>query len=168
MMMSKRDVRDFYRPAPWTGEITADLTDIQAIVKRGMDLAPTYQRGSVWSAKQREDFMGHLLQGGEMMPLVVQRVPDSGQSEMVDGKQRTEAILAWLEGEVGARMDDGTLLFRHEVEGPLQRITFKIKYVNMPWDDRKRFYVRFNSSGTPHTVAQLEAALKATQKWELQ
>lgn len=158
-----RNVKDFYRPAPWTGSpICVELQYFREALRFDqMDLAPAYQRGSVWTVKQQEDFMGHLLQGGEVMPLIVQRVPDSGRGEMLDGKQRTEAILAWLDDKVGARMDDGTLLFLREVEGPLHRVTLTIKYVNMPWEDRKRFYVRLNSAGTPHTVQQLEAALAA-------
>lgn len=160
-----RNVRDFYQPAPWIGEIHSALKDFRAALRfDSMDLAPAYQRGSVWTLKQQEDFMGHLLQGGEVMPLIVQRVPDSGQGEMLDGKQRAEAILAWLDEVIGARMDDGELLFRSDVEGPLQRITIKIRYVNMPWEARKRFYVRLNSAGTPHTAAQLDAALRATLK----
>jgi hypothetical protein len=98
-----------------------------------------------------------------MLPVIFQRVPDSGHSEVLDGKQRIEAMLAWINNEVGARLPDGRLVFRRDIEEKrLGRVSFRIKYINLPFEERKRFYVRLNSAGTPHTKEELEAALKAT------
>jgi hypothetical protein len=108
--------------------------------------------------------MGHLISGGETLPIIIQRKPESGYSEMLDGKQRTEAILAWLHGKITAKLSDGMAVHIDDVEGGIKGarcVDMKIKYVNLPFEERKRFYVRFNSAGTPHTKEELEEALNA-------
>jgi hypothetical protein len=151
-----------FKPAEFTSEVCVGLKYFAETLKHGRcNLSPAYQRGSVWSQEQRENFMGHLLQGGEVAPLIVQRVPDARESEMLDGKQRAEAILAWLANEVGARLADGTLLFFRDVTGGINRIDVRVRYINLPWEERKSFYVRLNSAGTPHTREQLLAAMAA-------
>jgi hypothetical protein len=156
------DLNAIYKPAQYTSEVCVSLKYFAETLERdSCNLSPIYQRGSVWTKEQRENFMGHLLQGGEVAPLIVQRVPDSGVAEMLDGKQRAEAILAWLKGDVGARLDDGGMVFVGDVTRGLLRIDVRVRYINLPWEERKRFYVRLNSAGTPHTREQLVAALNA-------
>jgi hypothetical protein len=157
--------RSIFRPAPFCGETQLDLGDF-ADPKVGIrlyDLSPSYQRGSVWTADQRAAFVGHLLQGGDVLPIVVQRVPDSGTGEILDGKQRTEAILGWLAGDFLARLDDGREVgpvdFAH-----LRFGSIRVRFINLPWWERVRFYVRLNAAGTPHTPEQIAAALAAAPK----
>jgi hypothetical protein len=156
------DINSIYHPTPWMGEETVDLKRLQGWLKwNGVNMAPPYQRGSCWTSEQQSNFMGHILTGGDLLPIVVQRVPDSEFSEMLDGKQRVEAMIAWLEGKCAAVLPDRSTLFRYEITGPIGRVVFTVKFVNLPFEERKRFYVRFNSAGTPHTRQELEAALKA-------
>lgn len=163
--MDKIDLRDIYKPVPYTGEITCDLKFLPSMLEHdNMDMSPPYQRPSRWSKAQQAAFMGHLLSGGEVLPIIVQRVPDSGEGEMLDGKQRVEAMLAWLNGEVGALLPDGRTVTVDQLEGHLGRVNFRVKYVNLPFEERKRFYVAFNSAGERHTAADLEHALKAQPK----
>lgn len=151
-----------YKPTSFISEVCVGLKYFAETLDRdSTNLSPAYQRGSVWASGQRENFMGHFLQGGEVAPLIVQRVPDSGVAEMLDGKQRAEAILAWLKNEVGARLDGGALLFHRDVTGGITRVDIRVRYINLPWEARKRFYVRLNSAGTPHTREELLAALAA-------
>ena len=56
---------------------------------------------------------------------------------------------------------DGTLLFFRDVTGGINRIDIRVRYINLPWEERKSFYVRLNSAGTPHTREQLLAAMAA-------
>lgn len=112
--------------------------------------------------------MGHLLQGGEVLPLTFHRKPDSGKAEVLDGKQRLEACLAWLNGNVGAKLDNGQIVYIHDLEKRtngepvgLSRIQLLFRYVNLSWNDRVNYYVRLNSAGTPHTPEQIAAALAA-------
>ncbi len=163
-----------YRPIPFCSEIHVSLDDIEnELAHNSTDMSPPYQRGSVWTREQQERFMGHLLQGGEVLPIIFHRVPSSGRAEVVDGKQRLESCRAWLRGEVGARLDDGRLAYISDFEvrpahngrgtavAGLSRVNLKFRYVNLPWDERVKFYVRLNSAGTPHTQEQLAQALAA-------
>ena len=157
------NLNDLYKPPPFCGEECTDLKYFEGAIE-GVDLSPAYQRGPRWTQEQQEAFMGHLIQGGHVNPIIVQRVPDKGGGEVLDGKQRTLAIFAWLADEVGARLDDGRTIYRRDVSGGLARVELRIKYINLPFEERKRFYVRFNSAGVPHTPEELAAALRAQPK----
>ena len=172
-METALDLSRIYRPVPFTSEVCVSLDDVpDQLAHDNTDMQPPYQRGSVWTVDQQEAFMGHLLQGGEVLPIVFHRVPESGQAEVLDGKQRLEAMLAWLGGKVAARLDDGRRVFigdlptRTRPSGEtcvvgLMRVTVRFRYVNLPWDQRVRFSVRLNSAGTPHTQEQLLLAMAA-------
>jgi hypothetical protein len=175
--MEPIDLRDLYQPTPFTGSIDVDLEDlVEWFEWQGLDLNPPYQRDSVWTPEQRELFMGHMLTGGELLPVVVHRVEDVRGGEMVDGKQRMETMLMWRRGEIAALLPDGRRVkvsdLRTSQRAPgarvrvagLRRVTFTVKYVNLPFEERKRFYVRFNSAGTPHTKEELERALAAKER----
>ncbi len=162
--MPPMNLNDIYKPIPYVSEICVSLKRFaEQLARDETNLSPAYQRGSVWTRDQRELFMGHLLQGGEVLPLIFQRQPDQGHAEVVDGKQRCESILAWLEGQIGARLDDGRLVMQREVTGGLGRVDVRIRYINLPWAERVRYYARLNSAGTPHTKEQIAAALAARQ-----
>ena len=168
-------LQKFLEEQAFTGEISVELDQLEWFIsKRSINLSPSYQRGSVWTLAQAEAFMGHLLQGGEILPVIIQRVPDGGPQEVVDGKQRLESMLAWLNGECGARMDDGSLLRISDlVRAPcstqqdkvcgLMSICIRVKYVNMPWKERVEFYCRLNTAGSPHTPEQIAHARAAKE-----
>ena len=161
------NILTIYKQTPYLGEIHCGLKDLPRMLKHDdMNMNPPYQRKSVWTVEQQELFMGHMLSGGDLLPIIVQRVPESGHSEILDGKQRVEAMLAWLNEKIGARLLDGRLVFRSEVEGPFSRVGFRIKYINLPFEQRKDFYVRLNSAGTPHTKEDLEHAMQAKEDLE--
>lgn len=159
------NITEIYKPTPFIGETSSDLKHFLSMLEfDNVDFDPPYQRGVVWTLKQQEEFMGHLLSGGDVLPLVFQRVPDMGDAEIVDGKQRATSIVRWLKGEISARLFDGRTIHVSEVIAGLGLVEVRIKYVNLPFEERKRFYVRLNSAGTPHTTEQLLAALNAKPK----
>lgn len=174
--MNKLDLKDIYKPTPFTGEIMVELPDLQSFIyeHRPVDMNPPYQRSSVWTLDQREAFMGHLLSGGEIMPIIIQCVPDGGPREVLDGKQRLETMLGWMKGQWGAILPDGRRLMvtdlplkqrgKDKVHAGLYIVKFTVKFVNLPFEERKQFYVRFNSAGTPHSKADIEHALSAQPK----
>lgn len=164
------DLRDVYKPTPFMGSpLLVSLRDLRRQLEfDGVDISPPYQRGSVWTAEQRSAFMGHLLSGGEVLPVVIQRIPESETSEVLDGKQRIEACLGWLDNEVEALLPDGRNIkyadcvrLLNKWPAGLSKVHLVFRYVNLPWDERVRFYVRLNSAGTPHTPEQLAAAIAA-------
>lgn len=162
-----KNLLSIFAPLAFSSQIFVSLDDVHdELAHNETNLSPAYQRGSVWSVEQQEAFMGHLLQGGEVLPLTFHRVPDSGKAEVLDGKQRIEACLAWLSGEVGARLDDGSLVRIDDlaknargVPVGLSRIGLTFRYVNLPFKARVAYYARLNSAGTPHTPEQIAAAL---------
>jgi hypothetical protein len=162
------DLTTIYKPAYFTSEITVSLDDVPRQLAH-TNLSPSYQRGSVWTVEQQSAFMGHILQGGEVAPIVFHRVPDSGKAEVIDGKQRIEAILAWLDGKVAAQLDNGrivniaNLIMGKRVAMGLTRINVRFRYIDLPFAERVKFYVRLNSAGTPHTEQQLLDALNAKE-----
>jgi hypothetical protein len=50
---------------------------------------------------------------------------------------------------------------RSAVTGGLGRIDVRVRYINMPWAERVRYYARLNAAGTPHTAEQIAQALAA-------
>lgn len=174
-MNSKRNLNSIYAPSCWSSEVSISLDHLEKTLEHGqVNLSPSYQTGSVWSREQQELFVGHILQGGEVQPIIFQRIPDASECEVLDGKQRLEALLRWLRGGIAARLNDGTKIFVGDLETRirangstqivgLSRVTIRGRYINLPFEERKRFYVRLNSAGTLHTKWQLEAALLAQE-----
>lgn len=157
------NLASIFKPLAFTSEVHVGLKYFaETLTRDEVDFNPSYQRGHCWTQTQKEEFLGHFLTGGDVNALVLQRVPDEGHAEMLDGKQRATAILEWLDNKVGANID-GTLLFRREVEKGLDRVTIRVRYINLPWEARKSFYIKLNSAGTPHTAADIEAARSATE-----
>lgn len=162
-----KNLLSIFAPLAFSSQIFVSLDYVRdELARNETNLSPAYQRGSVWTRAQQEAFMGHLLQGGEVLPLTFHRVPDSGKAEVLDGKQRLEACLAWLSGDVVARLDDGSTVHVDEltknargVPVGLSRIGLMFRYVNLPFKARVAYYARLNSAGTPHTPEQIAAAL---------
>ena len=161
---------EIYQPIAHNSEVCIGLDYVKSqLAHDETDMSPPYQRGSVWTIAQQQAFMGHLLQGGEVLPLVFHRVPDSGKAEVLDGKQRLEAILAWLDGKVDAQLDDGRMVNvanlamgkRHPMG--LGRVNVRFRYINLPFAERVKFYVRLNSAGEKHTKQQLIDALNSVE-----
>lgn len=170
------DLRDVFKPPRFHGEIAVDLDDVEhTLQRRNVNMSPPYQRPVVWSERQKSLFMGHLLSGGETQPIIIQRVPDGGPQEVLDGKQRLTAILGWLHGEVTAELLDGTKIHINDLERGkcgtrevvlgLAMVNVRFRYINLPFEERKTFYIKLNSAGSPHTEADLEHARNAKDEF---
>jgi len=175
VLIMARSLGNIYKPLWFSSEISVSLDYIEdELEHNATNMSPPYQRGDVWTLEQRERFMGHLLQGGEVQPIVFHRTPDQRDAEVIDGKQRLTSIRMWLNDEIGARFDDGSLVKISELEQAaprrgkfrpkgISRINVRFRYIDLPFEQRKLFYVRLNSAGTPHTPEQLRAALEAKE-----
>lgn len=134
------------------------------------DLNPSYQRGSVWTPEHQSLFIGHVLSGGIVPPIYVQRyetqknVPRGVSyvdlpEEVLDGKQRCLAWLAFYRGDIGATLDDGKVLFYrdfNEVERRDSRLDLRVVFLDLSYEERLKFYLRLNSGGVPHTQEELD------------
>jgi len=129
-----------------------------------MDLNPDYQRGHVWTVKQSENFMGHLLEGGACPAFIIHEgdiSKEDYQNEMVDGQQRARAILGWFDGVVGARLSDGRGVWfsnctKTESLGIRLGITVPINWGKWTRKERLKLYLKLNRGGTVHTDAEIE------------
>lgn len=172
------DLRKIYDPPKFSNDITYGLDEIEwALTKREVNLSPPYQRPLRWSLKQQSEFMGHLLSGGETLPIIIQRVPDGGPQEVLDGKQRLTAMLAWLHGEICAWVPNGPSVHIDDLERGqhgttadavhgLSLVSVRFKYINLPFEERKDFYIKLNSAGSPHTTEDIEHARNARENNE--
>jgi len=140
----------------------AYLTATSASVELDWDFEPDYQRGHVWTQRQRELFLGYLLEDGQM-PLVFLRDVDwkdpEDKYEIVDGKQRLQSCVMFLRGKVEAELSDGKRLRWRDFNEIDRRQTPNIRcgLVNLP--DRKsvlEFYLRLNRGGTLHTDEEID------------
>lgn len=146
------------------------------------DLSPDYQREHVWTTRQKELFLGHFIEGGFMQPIYVQRYesehnfPQGGRDgwldqpcEVIDGKQRLQALIDWVEGRVVAEVSCGDRIAWADLDKVDKRFLpdFKITYVDLSRKDRLRFYIKLNRGGSIHTDAEIEKVrdlLKAEEK----
>lgn len=81
-------------PEPVTAK--ADVWHILQLTKKKLNLTPTYQRGDVWSTKDRQALIESILRGIPLPSIILLRMGGSAPHEVVDGKQRLTAILRFV------------------------------------------------------------------------
>jgi hypothetical protein len=134
----------------------------------GWNLSPDYQRDHVWTQRQKELFVGHYLEGGLIPPIYVQRYegpqhfPEGGLEgwlalpcEVIDGKQRLQALLDWIEGKIEAEVTCGDRIKWSDLDIVDKRGLPDVK-VDLSRIDRLRFYLRLNRGGSIHTDAEID------------
>lgn len=125
------------------------------------DFEAPYQRPYVWSETQQEEFIGHVLSGGTVPLIYIHEewVGERVAIEVVDGKQRLNAILRFMSGQLPARMLDGSRFYYGELNERERRHRAMSSRVvtlhGMTLRERMRFYLRLNDSGVRHTKADL-------------
>lgn len=131
-----------------------------------LNLRPDYQRGYVWTDRQAAQFVGHMVEGGHVGPVIVQRfsnpeIPD----EVVDGQQRLWSMYRWLKGGLSAELHDGTTLPLSALDGVSRTLvsgywltgpTFTVQYVSLSRAERLRLYLRLNRGGTVHSDEEID------------
>lgn len=134
------------------------------------NLNPEYQRGAVWTDRQAMHFLGHMLEGGAVAPLYVNRLennknlPEGFKSwlevpaEVIDGQQRLRAVLRWLKGEVQAELSDGRLIAYADTDEIDRRglPAFDVEFVDLSRRDVLRLYLKLNRGGTVHSDSEIE------------
>jgi len=124
-----------------------------------LDLNPDYQRIHVWTPEQQTAYVEFILQGGESGKVLYWNHPNWGRSykgvlELVDGKQRLEAVRAFLRSEVRAF---GHLYAEYTDRLSISAADFRMRIAALP--TRKmvlQWYLLINAGGTPHTKEELD------------
>lgn len=134
--------------------------------RSGLDLSPDYQRDHVWSEDQKIAYLEYVMKGGLSGKEIYFNCPGwssdySGVTELVDGKQRVDAILRFVNNEIEVF---GKYLF-----GDFDRLgtnchvilkmnTLKTRKEILNW------YLEFNSGGTIHTEEELDKVRKMLEQ----
>jgi hypothetical protein len=166
--------RDIFHPVSYLG--SAETVSIKSIASRiddtsadnaGIILDPDYQRGHVWTDEQASNFVGHLISGGSVPPIILNRdltyqVPD----EVVDGKQRLYATYRWYKGQIPANVwvnNAEVKVWVHDLSPEDHRImsgfsgaTLTLCFVCLSRKDVLSLYLRLNRGGTVHTDEEID------------
>lgn len=134
-----------------------------------LNLAPDYQRGRVWTDEQASRFVGFLAEGGDALPIYVQRWPmnrrgDQPVDEVLDGVQRITSILRFGRGEIPMETSAGERMYLSDFSEDDQRhlggtmgLKLTLQYVQC--ETRAQvlaLYIRLNRGGTPHSDSEIE------------
>lgn len=156
--MNFKDIPLFPR-AHYEIDVEWRYLETQIASSEGLDLDPVYQRAHVWSFEQQQSYIEYMLRGGELSRLVIINAPRWEKdgyvgATLVDGKQRLEAIRAFMRDELrifgGHRLSDFT--------GHLRLIQGRLKWRVVALETEAEvldLYLAINAGGTPHTAEEL-------------
>lgn len=131
------------------------------------NMNPDFQRGRVWTKKQKIAYVEFKLRGGSGSDIIQTNCPGwmndfRGPYVLVDGKQRLNAVLDFL--------DDKIKVFNHyyysEFEDNIHHSCDFLWCVN-DLKTRKEvliWYLELNTGGTPHTKAEIEKVKKLLEQ----
>lgn len=124
----------------------------------GLNLDPDFQREHVWTADQRIRYIEYCLQGGEVGKIITFNCPgwmkrQEGVIELIDGKQRIEAVRSFFRDETPA------FGYKYsEIEGrfPWGDVMFIWQICSLNTRaEILQLYLNINAGGTPHTDDEL-------------
>lgn len=135
----------------------------QAEDQINLNLDPDFQRGHVWTVDQQGAWLVHFLRGGKNGRRIFFNHPGwqgsyKGVMELIDGKQRLEAVRVFLADELKlwghtySELCPTTEARRYL----LSRNTLRLNVNTLP--NRAavlQWYLEMNGGGTPHTTDEL-------------
>jgi hypothetical protein len=145
------------------------------VIEYGMDVSPDFQRGYVWKPEQKVRFMEYMLRGGSSGLDIYINSPTWNQGNLgpdypeawcvlVDGKQRLDAALGFLNNEFPVFGVPGSVgpsrpgnYYRDFMDSP------RMTQSNFRWHvndlgtraECLQWYLDLNSGGTVHTEDEL-------------
>jgi hypothetical protein len=128
------------------------------------NMCPNYQRDYVWNIEQKQNFVGAFLENCKSIPPIwmnwVSIDHNRSHSEVVDGKQRINACLNWLDGDFEAICPCGeTVAFKDlnkvDIRNINMSVTFVWNFVELSDIDVMKYYLKLNSGGTVHSADDL-------------
>lgn len=127
-----------------------------------LDMNPPFQRSHVWNDAQRVAYLEHVLAGGMsgrdiyINHTTWHTLGALGQAVLVDGKQRLDALLKFVGGELsvfgGYRYDQ-----IDNLRGHVSSIRWHVNELPT-MDEVIEWYLAINARGTPHTYEELDLA----------
>jgi hypothetical protein len=135
---------------------------------REIQLAPPFQRGTVWKAEQKCELIESILMGIPI-PVVYVFEDNAGIKQMVDGRQRIGAIIDYMNGRFalkglrmlpsfdGKRFTELEPLYRSKIE----RYQVPVYVIEPPTPERVKYDIfdRVNRGGTSLNNQEMRNAL---------
>lgn len=133
-----------------------------------VDLDPDFQRAHVWTQDKQIRYVEFILRGGESSRVIYWNCPGwmndfRGPMLLVDGKQRLEAVRAFLRGEIPAF---GTFIGDWE-ERLLRKARAHFTFNVNNLDTRAevlQWYLDLNSGGVVHTQEEIDKVKAMLEK----
>lgn len=138
--------------------------DLEYQIKRykddySLNFDPDYQRGRVWTPEQRTLYCEYILKGGKAARDIILNCPGwnqdmDGVMEIVDGKQRLEAVLGFLNNEVPTfgvhyrDFEDNLRRFR--------QFEFTFHIADLTRREVLGLYIDLNTGGTVHSDTEIK------------
>lgn len=131
--------------------------------KGGLELDPDFQRAHVWTEEQQCAYIEYQLMGGEVSKTIIFNCPgwmsssEESTVQLVDGKQRLEAVRKFMRGDLKA--------FGQTVDefGRFPSMHYLLEFAVCALETREevlQLYLNINAGGTPHTQAELDRVRK--------
>jgi len=163
-----QDIPQFTRSAPYAVDISWEYLHLhytRAIVEDQLDINPDFQRAYVWTPEQKVRYIEFILQGGMTgrdlylncpgwrMGRVGRNYPE-GWYVLVDGKQRLDAVLGFLNNEVPIF---GGHYRRDYTDHPdMLKANFKWHVNDLEtYPEVLQWYIDLNAGGTIHTDEEI-------------
>ena len=119
------------------------------------NMTPDFQRAHVWTQAQKISFVEHLLRGGKGSNIIRLNKPgwmgrrESGQLVVVDGKQRLQACLDFMENRIPV-FESYYYEYRDRIR--ISNVTLRFHINNLESrEEILRWYIEINTGGTQHT-----------------
>lgn len=139
--------------------VTKLWTALQLYQRRSRLVYPVFQRGNIWTDKQRSDLIDSMLRGIDIPKLYFQATTEGW--EVIDGQQRIRAIVGFFEGDV---VDDDGRTFEDLSESEKETIeTYTLAIVEateISDEDIRLLFVRLQL-GTPINSGEMLNAIKS-------
>lgn len=163
--MKFRDIKQFPRS---TYSVDVDWSHLKNYLQdlkenEGVNLNPIYQRGYVWTERQKTEYLEHILRGGFSGRDIFwnsanwQSAGETGVLELVDGQQRVKTVLQFLDNKVP--IFDG--YYFQDFTDRMRTINarFRSHINNLPTQlEVVEWYLGMNKGGSIHTEEDLKPA----------
>lgn len=129
------------------------------LISNKVNMNPDFQRKYIWTQKQKEQYVEWILRGGKSGKDIYFNHPKwfkgfEGEMIIVDGKQRVEAVLSFLDNKVKAY---GYYYKQYKDKLNMLIVGFSVYIADLEnRSDILQWYIDMNTGGTYHTNEEIK------------